>query len=63
MKLDQLINFQKITEAEDYSRYNSWKYCYEVFGDKTKHRDIDYLALHLGFYLASWGMYRGSADR
>ncbi len=22
--------------------------------------DIDYLALQLGFYLASWGMYRGS---
>lgn len=23
--------------------------------------DYDYLALHLSFYLASWGMYRGSS--
>ena len=61
MNLNQLIQFQKETEVEDYSRYNSWKYCYKVFGDRTRHNDTDYLALHLGFYLASWGMYRGSA--
>jgi hypothetical protein len=57
------IKFKGETEAEDYSRYNSWKYCYEVLGDTTKHNDTDYLVLNLGFYLASWGMYRGSAGR
>nr|WP_294486847.1 hypothetical protein [uncultured Anaerosporobacter sp.] len=45
------------------SRYLSWEHCYTAFvqckvavGDK-----IDSLCLHLAFYLASWGMYRGSS--
>ena len=44
-------------------RYRSWEHCYRFF---REHRH-DLLrvggeaALHLGFYLASWGMYRGSA--
>ena len=45
-------------KQDENNRYQSWKHCYEAFGDITK--DNDYLALHLGFYLASWGMYRGS---
>lgn len=44
-------------------RYRSWEYCYYNFykarlADKV---DIDYLSLQLAFYLASWGMYRGSS--
>ncbi len=44
-------------------RYRSWEHCYKVFHDarKTIDPDIDYLSLHLAFYLASWGMYRGSS--
>ena len=48
-------------------RYRSWEYCYKVFHDaRLKRRkgetlDYDYLSLHLAFYLASWGMYRGSS--
>ncbi len=43
-------------------REQSWVHCYEFF---RKHRGKlehveDIAALHLGFYLASWGMYRGS---
>lgn len=38
-------------------RFKSWEHCYYAFGDKN--RSIDELALHLAFYLASWGMYRG----
>lgn len=30
-------------------------------GEEKKKEIEDYLALHLGFYLASWGMYRGSS--
>ena len=41
-------------------RYNSWNHCYKAFGDLSK--SDDELALHLGFYLASWGMYRGSSQ-
>lgn len=40
-------------------RYRSWEHCYEVFNNGTA--DVDYLSLHLAFYLASWGMYRGKA--
>lgn len=41
-------------------RYKSWEHCYNAFGNKKEMSD-DVLALHLGFYLASWGMYRGSS--
>ncbi len=40
-------------------RYKSWEHCYNAFDNKDESTDI--LALHLGFYLASWGMYRGSS--
>lgn len=46
-------------------RYRSWEHCYsEFFVARQKNVDdkyIDYLSLHLAFYLASWGMYRGSS--
>lgn len=40
-------------------RYFSWKHCFDAFADINANED--FLALHLGFYLASWGMYRGSS--
>lgn len=43
-------------------RYKSWEHCYSFF--KTYNfNDVasDEACLHLGFYLASWGMYRGSS--
>lgn len=44
-----------------HEREKSWNYCYEVFETINEpNPDIDYLCLHLAFYLASWGMYRGS---
>ena len=48
------------------SRYKSWEYCYKSFQDAYKSKNIkkpdyDYLSLQLSFYLASWGMYRGSS--
>lgn len=49
-------------------RYLSWEHCYKEFHsfkDKNKNNvgdeDIDRLSLSLGFYLASWGMMRGSS--
>lgn len=44
-------------------RYLSWEHCHTAF---KKHRqklngdDVDYLCLHLAWYLASWGMLRNS---
>ncbi len=52
-------------EGAPNTRYKSWEYCRGYFLDcLDKERDpvlIDTMALHLGFYLASWGMYRGSS--
>ena len=41
----------------------SWEHCFRVFRDArtAPSPDYDYLSLHLAFYLASWGMYRGSS--
>lgn len=44
-------------------RYLSWEYCHEAFKQHRQERDeaaIDYLCLHLAWYLASWGMLRNS---
>ena len=64
------------TKANSTQRYLSWEHCYSFFrtmrdkylikkpaemsGDEWE-KDLDLMALHLGFYLASWGMYRGSS--
>jgi hypothetical protein len=45
-------------------RYRSWEHCYRYFRTipmDSSALDKDTAALHLGFYLASWGMYRGSS--
>ena len=40
-----------------------WEHCYSHFikARGSKEIDYDYLSLQLAFYLASWGMYRGSS--
>ena len=51
------------TAIDPHSRYFSWEHCYKAFLTHRNAKDdptADYLALHLAFYLASWGMYRGS---
>lgn len=50
--------YQNIEDDKNH-RYRSWEHCYQFFQSKPK--DIDTACLHLGFYLASWGMYRGSS--
>ncbi len=52
------------TVKDKHGRYMSWRHCYKAFSenrDITDEQTVDYLALHLAFYLASWGMYRGSS--
>lgn len=49
---------------DTHGRYLSWQHCYNAFTINRNHSDentLDYLALNLAFYLASWGMYRGSS--
>ena len=55
--------FYSDVKKEVNGRYKSWEHCYQLFYDvikNNKKKDNDYLALNLAFYLASWGMYRGS---
>ena len=69
-RIDEIINqglkfYNKLREDEN-GRYRSWEYCYKIFNDAHKSNNvddifIDYLCLHLSFYLASWGIYRGSS--
>jgi len=45
-------------------RYLSWEHCYGYFRGVSSNKisqDLNQAALQLGFYLASWGMYRGSS--
>lgn len=55
----KIKDFYNLLETDVHNRYDSWKHCYNTFSNINQ--DDDILALHLGFYLASWGMYRGSA--
>lgn len=54
-------------EGGPFSRFKSWEYCHERFlhyhnsRRELEESEIDLLALNLSFYLASWGMYRGSS--
>ena len=56
-------NYYSETLRDPHGRYMSWQHCYRAFSENRNVADkhtIDYLSLHLAFYLASWGMYRGS---
>lgn len=59
--IDKIVNkFKSQSNPDD--RYTSFDYCYNYFrttNDLTK--DIEKSCLVLGFYLASWGMFRGSS--
>ncbi len=56
--------FIKVIEKKEDHRYLSWEHCYNYFQENVlkENYDEDHAALMLGFYLASWGMYRGSSQ-
>ena len=60
----QAVNeFYNEINKDAHGRYRSWEYCYYRFykARSEKNNDLDYLSVQLAFYLASWGMYRGSS--
>lgn len=67
MEQEELIksayDFYEKMKNDENGRYRSWEHCYYIFSQarKTGTPDIELLCLHLSFYLASWGMYRGSS--
>jgi len=57
---DRIIKFfEKEIRGDARNSYHSREHCYSFF--TTKPTNLDLASLHLAFYLASWGMYRGSA--
>lgn len=63
IRSDIEIEVKKFKEKSNPNdRYTSFDYCYNYFlteGNLTK--DLEKSCLALGFYLASWGMFRGSS--
>lgn len=50
--------------GEPHARYRSWEHCYSFFqttGPAAIAGARDFASLQLAFFLASWGMYRGSS--
>lgn len=62
---DNILMFYDEMLSNSHHRYRSWEDCYSFFQQtypcsNDEQRDI--ATLHLAFYLASWGMYRGSSQ-
>lgn len=65
------IYYQNIqpSPGNDYPRLKAWEFLYEYIWDESRplwadlisEEHIDTTALHIGFYLANWGMFRGSS--
>lgn len=55
-----MIFFQQLINDKNH-RYKSWEHCYMYFSQDIDEIDNNIACLHLSFYLASWGMYRGSS--
>ncbi len=52
------------TKHDPTGRYASFDYCYNYFHPSNNNdlkKDMEKSCISLGFYLASWGMFRGSS--
>ncbi|WP_347927258.1 hypothetical protein [Pseudomonas helvetica] len=62
------LNIQP-SPGNDYPRLKAWEFLYEYIWDESRtdwanlisEDQIETTALHIGFYLANWGMFRGSS--
>jgi hypothetical protein len=73
MSMDVTANFMSYRKyGQPESRYSTYDYCFRHFQQfnpgrgpaSVRFNDVAHMetsCLHLGFYLASWGMYRGSS--
>jgi hypothetical protein len=61
---EKIRAYHGVLSDDEHHRYRSWEHCYRFFrGIEPAGISAarDGAALQLGFYLASWGMYRGSS--
>jgi len=56
---EKILKFHAQLEGDANHRYKSWEHCYEYFS--MEDAELDIACLQMAFYLASWGMYRGSS--
>ena len=64
--IEKIKKYYEASQSDPNGRYRSWEHCYYNFykargKGKLDKEFLDYLSLQLAFYLASWGMYRGSS--
>ncbi|MFD3156673.1 hypothetical protein ACFIJ5_07395 [Haloimpatiens sp. FM7330] len=63
--IENIKKYYNVISKDKNGRYKSWEHCFKYFNEnKNKGGDeniVEVLCLHLAFYLASWGMYRGSS--
>jgi len=55
-----VTTFHQRLQLDANHRYRSWEHCHSYFRQRTAVNE-DTACLQLAFYLASWGMYRGSS--
>ena len=60
--INQGLKFYNKLREDENGRYRSWEYCYKIFYDAHISNNvdddfIDYLCLHLSFYLAVFLLY------
>lgn len=55
----KLLSFHQQIASDEHHRYKSWEHCFTYFSQEKIDKQV--ACLHLSFYLASWGMYRGSS--
>lgn len=59
-----ILFFHEQLVSDPNHRFRSWEHCFLHYQNRKtiqSDSDIEISALHLAFYLASWGMYRGSS--
>lgn len=64
LSFDVTLEFYEKLEKHTNDRYRSFEHCYQYFQNlrnPISEEQLDLAMLHIGFYLASWGMYRGSS--
>lgn len=62
--IETILNYFHAGNNNQDHRFRSWEHCYLYFQAKFAANNFDIIdldCLQLGFYLASWGMYRGSS--
>jgi hypothetical protein len=61
-RVERFLNLQPDGQARPGGRERSWDFCFNYFQAHAEpSRDLELSCLQLGYYLASWGMLRGSS--